>query len=140
MFDFDKENKFNFSKSLEQDYKDLDFSLKVNPSYGDIIPLRGADAIKRSIRNLVTMSKFDRVFQPQMTSAIPDLLFEPNDMFTRELIIAEITRILQQHEPRISDVEIDVKQEINSLEITVYYTIVNVNKQDKVAVIIKKLR
>ena len=47
--------------SRQPDYSDLDLDFQINPITGDINKKKGADAVKRSIRNLVFTSYYEKI-------------------------------------------------------------------------------
>ena len=57
--------------SRQPDYSDLDLDFKINPITGDINKKKGADAIKRSIRNLIFTNYYERPFKMEIGSGVP---------------------------------------------------------------------
>ena len=47
-----------------QSFKDLSMTLKVNPITDDLVALKNANAIARSLRNLVFTDQGERFFEP----------------------------------------------------------------------------
>lgn len=137
---YDKENNFNSVRALKNNYSDLDFSLKQHPGYSDILPIKGVEAIKRSIRNLVILSKYDRVFQPNLTSAVEDFIFSKSNTINRALIIQEIKRVLSLHEPRIADVRVGITTFEQEYIISIFFVIVNINIEESVDVVVQRNR
>ena len=87
--------------SREPDYTDLDLDFMINPITGDINKKTGADAIKRSIRNLVFTNFYERPFKSNIGSNIPNLLFDNVDIITASQIEDALTKLINSYEPRV---------------------------------------
>ena len=68
-------------------YKDIDISLQKNPLTGDIYSITDNDAVKRSVRLLVLTSLGEKLFHPEIGSAVYSSLFENLDASTNALCI-----------------------------------------------------
>jgi len=102
----------------EHTYADLDLMFNPNPVTGDINPVRDVEAIKRSVRNLILTNYNERPFQPEVGSGVRGLLFEPADIITIHEIEQEITRTLNNFEPRIRVLSVDVVDNSDNNEYT----------------------
>lgn len=109
----------------EQLYSDLDLSFRVHPIIKDIMPLRDADAIKNSLKNLIFSYIYSRPFSPYIQTNIRNLLFEPNTLFTQLSLKDIITRIIRDREPRIDtfEVEVEDQSDTNSYKITITFQV-----------------
>jgi phage baseplate assembly protein W len=109
----------------DQLYSDLDLSFRIHPVIKDIMPLRDADAIKNSLKNLIFSYMYSRPFSPYIQSNIRNLLFEPNTIFTQLAIKDTLTQIIRDREPRIDNFEVDVEDQTdtNSYKITITFQI-----------------
>mgnify|MGYP003345838480 FL=1 len=87
--------------SREPDYSDLDLDFQINPITGDINKKTGADAIKRSIRNLVFTNFYERPFKSTIGSNLPNLLFDKVDIITASQIEDALTKLINSYEPRV---------------------------------------
>lgn len=92
-------------------YSDIDNSFTPHPIYNDIRPILDIDSIRQSVKNLLLTGRYDRLFQPDISSDITSLLFEPADLFTELELQAKIERMIELYEPRITDVEVIVTDE-----------------------------
>ena len=66
----------NKSKRATRQYKDLDLSFGRNTVTNDVNKLTDVEAVKRSVRNLINTSHFERPFHPEIGSSVRALLFE----------------------------------------------------------------
>ncbi len=123
-------------------FADLDLSLILHPERNDLVPKYDLDAIKNSVKNLVMTNFSERPFQPFLGSNIRGLLFEPADAFTGVAIKNEIVRVLEQHEPRITGVTIQLVDDAdrNSYYVTIGFTIIGFETYGTVEFFLKRLR
>lgn len=109
-------------------YKDIDLSLSLNPLRGDVLPVYDVEAIKRSVKNLILVSIFERRLNPWAGSMVYTQLFENFTPQTAALIKKFITNTLNTYEPRVKTEFVNVKQSEDEhfLEVNVFFTIVNI--------------
>ena len=69
MPNFDSSNTNN-SKRANRIYKDLDLNFGRNVVTGDVNKLTDVEAVKRSVRNLINTSHFERPFHPEIGSDV----------------------------------------------------------------------
>lgn len=107
-------------------FADLPLAFSVHPNTQDLTALTDLDAVKQSVKNLVMTNFTERLFEPNMGSNITALLFEPADQFTEFAIENEVVRVLKEHEPRVSNVRVDVldNSDRNSYQITIQFNVV----------------
>ncbi len=112
-------------------YKDLSFTFKINPLKKDLSLLKDENAIKRSLLNLFSYRKGEKLFNASFGSGIPDLLFEPFDFVTGGSIKNEIENLITQYEPRINLIEVvvDLNEEQYEYDIQVIYSIPDTGAQ-----------
>ena len=94
----------NESERSAQIYKDLNLNFTLHPIKKDVSTLSDISAIKRSVRNLISLNlhgKYEKPFHPEIGASILDSLFEQNDLFTINVIEDRITETLKNYEPRI---------------------------------------
>lgn len=112
-------------------YSDLDLLFKKHPQTGDVVIRIDAEAIKRSVKNIILTNHYERPFKPGFGGSIRELLFELNT--SRQLRKAKnrIADMLETFEPRIHNVNVGLNQiDSNEISMVVYYTIKNsVEKQ-----------
>ena len=108
-------------------WKDLDLNFSAHPVTGDLTILEDADAVKRSVRNIVYMSTYDKPFHPEINVGIKDLLFEQLSPVTALRIREKIMDSIKQFEPRASLMEVQVFADAdkNAFAVKVYFRVVN---------------
>tara|TARA_B100000902_G_scaffold396205_1_gene456621 strand:+ start:1094 stop:1495 length:402 start_codon:yes stop_codon:yes gene_type:complete len=86
---------------VSQGFKDVSMSFKKNPLNGDLIGLKNANAIARSIKNIVFTFPGEKPFNENFGSRISRLLFDNFDDLTASNIKDEIELSIRRFEPRV---------------------------------------
>lgn len=125
-------------------YKDLDLLFLPHPASGDIVKKSGADAIKRSIRNLLFLKKGELGFNPEKGSGIDYILFEPFTPATVNLLAKEIQSLIKAFEPRVDIIEIIISDENeldkNGITVDIIFVIKNYNEPIQISVFLERIR
>ena len=93
---------------ISRGFKDLSMTFQSNPLNDDLIGLKNANAIARSVRNIVMTYPGEKFFQPDFGSRVSRLLFENVDDITASQIQEEIEYSINNYEPRVSLVNVSV--------------------------------
>ena len=115
---------------ISRAFKDISLSFKRHPVTNDIGMLKNADAIKRSVRNLVQTIPNERFFNSTIGSDVRNLLFEnvPGfiDFGTASIIEKQIITTIENYEPRVDNLEVNVdpRPDQNEYEVIVIFDIV----------------
>ena len=106
-----------------KDYRDFDLDFEAHPSHGDIVTVTKTTAINRSIRNIIRLGAFERLFQPSIGGALQSLLFDNFNALTSSRIETAIKFAISKHEPRALVREVTVKAEPdeNGYNISIVY-------------------
>ena len=91
------------------EYSDIDFNFKSNPITKDLQRVSGADSVKSSLRNILKLNSFDKVFQPNIASDIKTYLFEPVNTLTSQRLQIAIDSAIGALEPRAQNYEVNVE-------------------------------
>ena len=113
-------------KRTSRAFKDISLSFTPHPVTKDLTILKNENAIKKSVRNLVQTIPTERFFNSVLGSQVRDSLFDFVDFGTASVIQNEILITLENFEPRIDNVEVEVdpKPDLNEFEVTVFFNIV----------------
>jgi phage baseplate assembly protein W len=124
------------------DYSDLDLDFMMNPTTGDVNIKTGAEAIKRSVRNLVFTNFNERKFNSQLGSDVSALLFENFTPLTSIYLKDAITALINNFEPRVKLQTVDVTQDIdnNGFNVTLQYIILNRNQPITSTLFLERIR
>ena len=113
-------------KRQSQVFKDISLSFKPHPITGDMPILKNERAIARSVRNLVETIPTEKFFNSLLGTDIRGSLFELYTNTTRTVIQDQIRTTIENFEPRVDNVEVEVngQPDANTLEVIIYYDIV----------------
>ena len=115
---------------ISRSFKDISLSFKKHPVTNDIAVLKNADAIKRSVRNLVQTIPNERFFNSTIGSEVKNLLFNNAlgfiDFGTAAIIEKQILTTIENYEPRVSNLEVNVepRPDSNEFEVNVIFDII----------------
>jgi phage baseplate assembly protein W len=107
-------------------FKDISLSFDPHPVTKDLPILKNENAIIRSIRNLVETIPTERFFNPTLGSNVRSSLFEFVDFGTASVIQDQIRLTIQNFEPRVQNVlvQVDPSPDTNEFEITISFDII----------------
>ena len=117
------------AQRVSKSFKDLSMSFKFNPLSGDLIALKNENAIARAVRNIVLTSPGEKLFDPDFGSSVSEILFENVDDITAVSIQDEIRNCLNNYEPRVDLVNVDVNPNFdeNQFDVKITYRIVGID-------------
>jgi len=123
-------------------YKDLDMSLIQHPISGDIVPITNATAVKRSIRHLLSLEKYDIPFDSSTFSVVRGLLFEPSSLVVQGNMKSLIEWIVDTHEPRAKVIKIDILADPfeDGYSIDIHFKILSLNTDEQMNIFLKRIR
>ena len=114
---------------VSKSFKDVSATFQINPLNRDLIQLKNANAIARSIRNLIMTVPGERPFNPVLGSQVTNLLFETLDKLTASTIKSEIENTILNFEPRVNLNQVIVKAQPdnNQFDVENQYYIVGID-------------
>ena len=114
---------------VSKTFKDVSATFQINPLNRDLIQLKNANAIARSIRNLIMTVPGERPFNPVLGSQVTNLLFENLDKLTASSIKSEIINTITNFEPRVRLNEVIVKAQPNNnqFDVQIQYYIIGID-------------
>ena len=115
-----------YGNRVSRSFKDISLSFEPHPITKDLPILKNANAIRRSVRNLVQTIPGERFFNPILGSSVYDNLFDLMDFGTSNLIEQEIVTTLRNFEPRVNNVRVRVsaRPDQNNFDVTIFFDIV----------------
>ena len=109
-------------------FKDLSMSFQANPLSKDLIALKNANAIARSVKNIVFTVPGEKFFNPDFGSRITASLFENINDITANIIVDEITESIVRYEPRVQLIGEGVRAfpnyDNNTFDVIIVYEII----------------
>ena len=102
-------------------YKDLNLDFTRHPMTNDVATLTDMEALKRSVRNIVLTSKYDRPFKPEMDAGVRKYLFEVSTPLTALRIKNSIELAIKNFEPRVELLNVTVRSnpDRNSYDVSI---------------------
>tara|TARA_B100002019_G_C21171985_1_gene548935 strand:+ start:629 stop:1030 length:402 start_codon:yes stop_codon:yes gene_type:complete len=114
---------------VSQGFKDISMTFQVNPLTDDLIALNNANAIARSVRNIVLTNPGEKFFNEDFGTSISESLFENINTLTASTIKDQIKYAIQEYEPRVRFIRAEVSPDSdnNSFDVTIVYEIVGLD-------------
>ena len=108
-------------------YTDLDLFFGKKSSNSDIRQVTDAQAVKRSLRNLVQLNTYEKPFHPEIAGGVRELLFEPMSPLVAVVIARKIEDVITNFEPRARLVSVRAFPDLdrNSYEVSIEFYVVN---------------
>ena len=113
-------------KRISKAFKDINLSFTPHPITKDLTVIKNANAIKRSIRNIVQTIPGERFFNPILGSDVRSSLFEFVDFGTASVIQKEIITAIENFEPRVYNLQVEAIAipDDNEFEVNIYFDII----------------
>jgi len=123
-------------------FADIDLNFIAHPDTGDISKKFDDNAIKQSVKNLVLTNHYERLFHPEIGSEVNSLLFEMFTPLTKAMIITSIRNTIENFEPRVNLINVDVRPNVdnNSIYVSIVFVIVNTSEPITVNLILQRTR
>ena len=111
---------------ISRSFKDISLSFDVHPVTKDLTVIKDANAIKKSVRNLVQTIPRERFFNPNLGSDVRSSLFDFVDFGTASVIEKQIETTILNFEPRVDNLSIEVfpRPDNNEFEVNIYFDII----------------
>ena len=111
---------------VSQGFKDISMSFQTNPLNSDLIALKNATAISRSLRNIVLTTPGEKFFNERFGSRVSESLFENVDSITANIIESEIRTSITNYERRVRLIQVkaDADPDNNNFDVTIKYQII----------------
>jgi len=111
---------------ISRKFRDISFSFARNPVNDDILSINDADAIKRSVINLVRTKSGERFYDSLLGTEVESSLFEVQTPQIANNLKMDIENVLSNFEPRVDDVVVEVSYPLdtNDIYIEIAYRII----------------
>lgn len=129
--------------TVQNRYRDIDISLRKNAGTKDIYTLTDIEAVKRSVKLLVLTNFGEKLFKPQIGSSVYFSLFENLTPITKLEIKRSVQDVINNFEPRAKLIETKVKEsesDPNSIEIEIFFYVINIKEPVSVRVNLERIR
>jgi phage baseplate assembly protein W len=128
--------------TLTKIYSDIDFTFTKKPVTADVALSYDEKAVIRSIRNLLSTKRYERLFDPLLGSNIDALLFENISPMTSATLEREILNTLKNYERRanVTDVTVSAMPDENKYQVTITFYIENATLPTVVTLLLERNR
>ena len=111
---------------VSQGFRDLSMTFQRNPLNDDLVVLKNATAIARSVKNIVFTQPGEKFFDEDFGSRVSRFLFENINPVTASNIRDEIVQSVLNYEPRVNlrTVTVVPDYDANSMNATIIYDII----------------
>jgi phage baseplate assembly protein W len=111
---------------ISRSFKDISLSFDPHPVTKDLPVLVNQRAIIRSVRNLVETIPNERFFNPNLGSNVRSSLFDFVDYATASTVQDQIIEVINNYEPRVTNVivQVDPIPDLNEFEVTITFEII----------------
>jgi len=101
----------NESTRSSKIFKDLNLDFQQNTATKDIQKITDVEAVKRSVRNLISTNHYEKPFHPEIGSNLRAMLFELMTPQMNHVITKQIENLINNYEPRCRLVQVHTQPE-----------------------------
>lgn len=123
-------------------YSDFNLLFTAHPSTYDLTKKVDEEAVKASLRNLISTKNYERPFHPEIGCQIFSLLFESLNPITEQVMKKTVFQVIEKFEPRVTvlDVRVRARPDDNDLNVDIIFKIVNTNRPITLNTAISRVR
>lgn len=123
-------------------YTDLDLDFAPNPVTGAVQRKVDDEAVKRSVRNLMFLNRYEKPFHPEVHSGLRGLLFELVTPAMAIILQRKIIEILTVYEPRAEIIGVNVtdRHEENRYDVEIEFRVLNRDEPVNLVLSLERLR
>ena len=142
MASYDAGSVSNKSKRSARIFKDLNLDFQQNAATKDIQKLEDIEAVKRSVRNLISTNHYEKPFHPEIGSNLRAMLFENITPQISHFIEKQIDLLIKNYEPRCRLTEVKNKPNLdrNGYSVSISFYVVNTPNPVVVETFLERLR
>ena len=137
MAQFNSKNKS--SRVARRWFTDIDVNMTLHPQSNDLVLKSDFNAIKRSVKNLVSTNLYERPFKPSLGVNLRGMLFEL-DTTDNIVLEEEIKTKINRFEPRANITELHTVSRCNDLNVTMYFTVQNDPRPHELDLTLERVR
>ena len=123
-------------------FTDIDLMFAKHPSTADITKKIDVEAVKASVRNLLSTRNYERPFHPEIGCQIFSLMFENFTPITKQVMKKTIYDVINKFEPRVDVLDVILKDnsDNNEILVDVIFKILNSDKPITIRTAISRVR
>lgn len=120
-------------------FTDIDTNMTIHPQSGDLTLKFDINAIKRSIRNLLSTNLYERPFKPSLGVDLRGMLFELSTTDS-DILEDDIKSVINKFEPRAQVTNVASFLEGNSLDVSLFFTVQNDPSPYEINITLQRVR
>lgn len=123
-------------------FSDINLLFTTHPSTADITKKLDEEAVKASVRNLISTKNYERPFHPEIGCQIYSLLFENFNIVSSQVMQKTIKDTLEKFEPRISVLKVVLadNRDRNEIMLDITFKIINSERPITLQTAISRIR
>jgi phage baseplate assembly protein W len=126
-------------------YTDINLDFEPHPVTGDVVKLKDANAVKRSVRNLVLMNQYEHPYDTTLGTGVRELLFENHREDVSLAIKNKVQYVIEKFEPRVELISVTVDDSAenvdkNSLGVTIRFFVGSSQTPDELQIFLERVR
>ena len=123
-------------------FADLNLLFTKHPASADITKKYDEEAVKASVRNLLSTRNYERPFHPEIGCQIFSLMFENFTPITKQVMKKTIYDVINKFEPRVDVLDVILKDnsDNNEILVDVIFKILNSDKPITIRTAISRVR
>jgi phage baseplate assembly protein W len=98
-------------------YSDFNLLFTSHPVTGDVVRKNDEEAVKQSLRSLISTRHYERPFHPEIGCQIHGLLFENFNPVTVQVMKKSIFDTIKKFEPRVTVLEVKLRERADDNEV-----------------------
>ena len=108
-------------------FTDFNLLFSKHPVSNDLNVKTNEDAVKSSLRNLISTKNYERPFHPEIGCQVHSLLFENFTPVTVQTMKRSIFEVVRKFEPRVTilDIKIMDRQDENRIDLDIIFKLTN---------------
>jgi len=123
-------------------YTDFNLLFTSHPVTADVTVKNDEEAVKQSLRNLISTRNYERPFHPEIGCQIHGLLFENFNPVTVQVMKKTIIDTIDKFEPRVTvlEVKINEKADNNDIVCDIIFRLNNSDRPITLTTLLTRLR
>ena len=99
-------------------YSDFNLLFSSHPVTGDVMRKNDEEAVKQSLRNLISTRHYERPFHPEIGCQLHGLLFENFNPVTVQVMKKTIFDTIDKFEPRVTVLDVKIRENVDKNDIS----------------------
>lgn len=111
-------------------YSDFNLLFTKHPVTADVTRKNDEEAVKASLKNLISTKHYERPFHPEIGCQVYSLLFENFNPITAQVMKKTIYDTINKFEPRVTVLDVKIREDVdkNDLSVDIIFRLNNSEK------------